>query len=49
MNEHHLNKDMFAILHSLSSNNDLTQRDLRLHTNISLGKTNYLIQNRVKF
>ncbi|MCK4809383.1 MAG: MarR family EPS-associated transcriptional regulator [Candidatus Omnitrophica bacterium] len=45
MNEHLIKEDIFNILRILSSNNDLTQRDLSSHLGISLGKTNYLLQS----
>lgn len=44
MNEHTLKKDIYSILRILSTNDNLTQRDLRFHLNISLGKTNYLLK-----
>ena len=53
MNEHHLEhitpaghlgEDIFKVLQLLSSNEDLSQRDISNHINISLGKTNYLLK-----
>ncbi|MFH1338481.1 MAG: MarR family EPS-associated transcriptional regulator [Candidatus Omnitrophota bacterium] len=48
MNEHTLREDIFNILRILSSNVNLTQRDLSSHLGFSLGKTNYLIQELAK-
>lgn len=48
MNEHPLREDIFAILRLLSSRDDLTQRDLSTHLNISLGKTNYMLKQLIK-
>jgi len=48
MNEHSLREDIFNILRILSSNNNLTQRDLSNHLGFSLGKTNYLIRELAK-
>jgi len=48
MNEHHLKEDIFRILRLLSSQEDLSQRDLSGHLGISLGKTNYLIKELIK-
>ena len=48
MNEHPLREDIFNILRILSSNDNLTQRDLSSHLGFSLGKTNYLIKELAK-
>lgn len=57
MNEHHvehlapagqLGEDIFKVLRLLSSQEDLSQRDISGHINISLGKTNYLLKALVK-
>jgi EPS-associated MarR family transcriptional regulator len=42
---HHLREDILNILRILSSNDNLTQRDLSNHLGISLGKTNYLLRS----
>ena len=39
-----LGEDVFKVLRLLSSNEDLSQRDISGHINISLGKTNYLLK-----
>ncbi|MDD4957097.1 MAG: MarR family EPS-associated transcriptional regulator [Candidatus Omnitrophica bacterium] len=44
MNEHHIKEDFYRILRLLSSADDLTQRDVSAHLDISLGKTNYLLK-----
>ena len=44
MNEHHIKEDIFKALRLLSSNNDLSQRDVSKNLNISLGKANYLLK-----
>ncbi len=48
MNEHPLREDIFNILRILSSNQNLTQRDLSHHLGFSLGKTNYLLNSLTK-
>jgi len=48
MNEHPLGKEVLEILRLLSSDRDLTQRDLSAHLGISLGKTNYLLKELMK-
>ena len=48
MNEHHLKEDFFKILRTLSSGDNLSQRDLSGHLGISLGKTNYLLKELAK-
>ena len=48
MNEHHTREEILDILRLLSSQEDLTQRDLAAHLGISLGKTNYLLKSLVK-
>ncbi|MBD3426523.1 MAG: MarR family EPS-associated transcriptional regulator [Candidatus Omnitrophica bacterium] len=48
MNEHHLKEDFFKILRLLSSKEDLSQRDLSGHLDMSLGKTNYLLKAMIK-
>lgn len=48
MDEHTLKEDILNILRILSSNNNLTQRDLSSHLGFSLGKTNYLIKELAK-
>ena len=56
MNEHYLehpthsqfHEDMFKVLRLLSSQEDLSQRDISTHINISLGKTNYLLKGLLK-
>jgi len=45
MNEHGLLEDFYRVLRVLSSDDDLTQRDLSDQLGISLGKTNYLIKS----
>ncbi len=45
MNGQPLKEDIFSILRILSSNEELTQRDLSVHMGISLGKTNYLLKS----
>ena len=48
MNEQPIKEDIFDILRILSSDNNLTQRDLSAHMGISLGKTNYLLKALIK-
>ena len=57
MNEHHLEhiapagqlgEDTFKVLRLLSSQEELSQRDISGHINISLGKTNYLLKGLAK-
>lgn len=48
MDEHHIKEDVLRILCILSSNSNLTQRDLSSHLGFSLGKTNYLIKELAK-
>lgn len=48
MNEQSTREDILNILRMLSSSNNLTQRDLSSHLNISLGKANYLIKSLAK-
>lgn len=43
-----LGEDVFKILRLLSSQEDLSQRDISGHINISLGKTNYLLKSLAK-
>lgn len=45
MNEHLLKEEIFNTLRVLSSNNNLTQRDLSAYMGFSLGKTNYLLKS----
>ena len=47
-NEQHLKEDIFRILRLLSSKEDLSQRDLSGHLDMSLGKTNYLLKSMVQ-
>lgn len=44
MIEQIIKEDIFNILRLLSSRENLTQRDLSQHLDVSLGKTNYLIK-----
>jgi len=44
MIEQAIKEDIFNILRLLSSRENLTQRDLSQHLDVSLGKTNYLIK-----
>jgi len=46
--EQNIREDTFNVLHTLSSNDNFTQRDLSVHLGISLGKTNYLLKSLVK-
>ncbi len=39
-----LGEDIFKVLRLLSSDEDLSQRDISNHIHISLGKTNYLLK-----
>lgn len=57
MNEHvqeHINpagqigEDIYKVLRLLSSHEDLSQRDISDHINISLGKTNYMLRALAK-
>jgi EPS-associated MarR family transcriptional regulator len=48
MTEHHITEDIFKALRLLSSDNDLSQRDVSKHLNISLGKANYLLKALTK-
>jgi EPS-associated MarR family transcriptional regulator len=48
MNEHHIKEDIFKALRLLSSDTDLSQRDVSRHLNISLGKANYLLKALTK-
>ena len=48
MNEHYIKEEIFNILRILSSDNNLTQRDLSAHLGFSLGKTNYLLKELTK-
>ncbi len=41
-------EDILNILRLLSSKDNLTQRDLSIHLDFSLGKTNYLLKSLVK-
>jgi len=41
-------EDIFNILRLLSSDNNLTQRDVSMHLGFSLGKTNYLLKSLIK-
>ncbi|MCG2711036.1 MAG: MarR family EPS-associated transcriptional regulator [Candidatus Omnitrophica bacterium] len=43
-----LGEDVFKILRLLSSQEDLSQRDISGHINISLGKTNYMLKSLAK-
>lgn len=43
-----LKEDILNILRLLSSQGDLTQRDVSAHLEISLGKTNYLLKSLIK-
>lgn len=47
-NEQHLKEDVFKILRLLSSKENLSQRDLSGHLDMSLGKTNYLLKSMVQ-
>ena len=48
MNEQPLKEDVLNTLRLLSSEKDLTQRDLSAHLGVSLGKTNYLVKELIK-
>jgi len=48
MNEHSVKEDILNILRLLSSKDNLTQRDLSSHLNMSLGKANYLIKSLIQ-
>ncbi len=48
VDKHTLKEDIFNILRLLSSGDDLTQRDVSSHLDISLGKTNYLLKSLIK-
>ena len=48
MNNHSQNEETFHLLSELHSSPDATQRQLSKNLNISLGKTNYLIQQLIK-
>jgi len=41
-------EDILNILRLLSTNEDLTQRDVSTHLGLSLGKTNYLLKSLIK-
>jgi EPS-associated MarR family transcriptional regulator len=47
-NQHTLKEDILNILRLLASKDDLTQRDVSNHLEISLGKTNYLLKSLIK-
>jgi len=48
MNEQPPKEDLLKILRLLSSEDNMTQRDLSGHVGISLGKTNYLLKQLIK-
>ena len=48
VDRHTLGEDILNILRLLSSGDDLTQRDVSSHLDISLGKTNYLLKSLIK-
>ncbi|HHE05087.1 MAG TPA: MarR family EPS-associated transcriptional regulator [candidate division WOR-3 bacterium] len=48
MPDHRIREDIFNILRVLSTNTDLTQRDISGYLGISLGKTNYLLKALAK-
>jgi len=48
MIEHFLKEELFNILRLLSSNDDLSQRQLANHLGFSLGKINYLLKSLAK-
>lgn len=48
VDKHTLKEDIFNVLRLLSSGDDLTQRDVSSHLEISLGKTNYLLKSLIK-
>lgn len=48
MNNHPHNEEAFRLLSELHNSPNLTQRELSKSLNISLGKTNYLIQQLIK-
>jgi len=48
INEHLHNEESFRLLSELHNSPNLTQRELSKKLNISLGKTNYLIQQLIK-
>jgi len=48
VDKHTLKEDILNVLRLLSSGDDLTQRDVSSHLEISLGKTNYLLKSLIK-
>ena len=46
--QHPLKEDIFNILRLLSSKDNLSQRDLSGHLDMSLGKTNYLLKSMIQ-
>ncbi len=48
MSEHTLSEELFRVLRLIALGNDYSQRNLSRHLNISLGKTNYLLQSLIK-
>ena len=48
MTEHHIKEDILKALRLLSADNDLSQRDVSKHLDISLGKANYLLKALTK-
>ncbi len=48
MTEHHIKEDIFKALRLLSSDTTLSQRDVSMHLDISLGKANYLLKALIK-
>jgi len=48
MNEQPITEETLHLLRLLSSDDNLTQRDLSAHMGISLGKTNYLLKALIK-
>jgi len=44
MSEHDTKEDILRLMNALGTSPTLTQRDLSLRLNISLGKTNYLLR-----
>jgi len=48
INEHPHNEEAFRLISELHNSPNLTQRELSKNLNISLGKTNYLMQQLIK-
>jgi DNA-binding MarR family transcriptional regulator len=48
MSEHTFSEELFRVLRLIALVNNDSQRNLSRHLNISLGKTNYLLQSLIK-